>query len=222
MLPRLSNRQCLALALLLFGLVVAIGLLQPTGLFAPLDKVALRIVGWLRYVRGAGLVTRASELLDQIGQGGGRLYIALVIGTFLAGAGRPRAMLWLLVTVAPMIVINASMKLLFLAPRPDMIEPLLIINSNSFPSGHAAGAMTLYGAIALLGRSRMLWLSCAGMILATGLSRVWLGVHWPTDVIAGWLEGAAWLAIMSLYLPNRGSGDQPARIASDTVESSTP
>jgi undecaprenyl-diphosphatase len=193
----------LLLALALFACVIAIGLIQPTGLIAPADRLAMKIVEHLRWFPGAGLVTAASEWLDRIGQGGARIWIALIIGLFLARAGRPRAMLWLIVTVSAMVLINPLVKLAFLAPRPDVVEHLVAISSNSFPSGHAAGAMTLYGAIALLFPHRAVRLFCAIMILATGLSRVWLGVHWPSDVIGGWIEGLAWLIALSPLLARR-------------------
>jgi undecaprenyl-diphosphatase len=193
----------LALAGALIALVAAIGLLQPTGMFAGVDTLAMRIVAHMRQWPGADLVTIAAHGLDRIGRGGGRLFIALVIGLFLARAGRPRAMLWLIASVVTMMIVNSLVKLVFAAPRPDAIEPLLVVTSHSFPSGHAVGAMTLFGAIALLWPSRALAAFCGAMILATGLSRVWLGVHWPSDVMAGWIEGAAWLLLTAPLIAGR-------------------
>ena len=199
----LTVRQRLLLALLLAGLLGAIGLLQPIGLLAPADQLAMKIVTHLRWVPGAEFVTGVSLWLDRLGTGGARIGIALGIALFLARAGRSGAVLWLIVTVSAMTLINPLVKLLFLAPRPTVIDHLVAVTSNSFPSGHAAGAMTLYGAIALLSRVPAIQLICAGLIVVTGLSRVWLGVHWPSDVIGGWAEGAAWLLILSLWLPAR-------------------
>jgi len=190
-------------ALALLALVVLIGLAKPGGLLQPLDRAAMSAVGHLRALPGADWITSASLLLARLGEGGGRVYIALVIGLFLAHAGRPRAMLWLLGTVAAMVPLNGLMKLAFLAPRPDLLAHLATVTSSSYPSGHAAGAMTLWGAVALLCRQPPIRLLCLAMILATGFSRVWLGVHWPSDVIGGWIEGMAWLLAMSLLLPAR-------------------
>lgn len=202
-LARLSVRRRLLWALALAALAVVIGLVQPLGLLAPIDRLAMKIVAHLRWWPGAEYATSVARLLDLAGEGGARIGIACLVALFFAYAGRPGAVLWLLIATAGMALINPLAKLLFLAPRPDMIDPLIAVSSPSFPSGHAAGTMALYGALALLGRSLTLWLICAAMIAATGASRVWLGVHWPSDVIGGWAEGAAWLLVLSLWLPRR-------------------
>ncbi|OJY66009.1 MAG: hypothetical protein BGP16_06320 [Sphingobium sp. 66-54] len=204
-LARLSVRRRLLLALALAALVAAIGLVQPLGLLAPVDRLAMKIVAHLRWWPGAEYATGVARLLDRVGEGGARIAIACLVALFLAYAGRPGAVLWLLVATAGMALINPLVKLLFLAPRPDMLDPLIAVSSSSFPSGHAAGTMALYGALALLSRSLTLWLICVAMIAATGASRVWLGVHWPSDVIGGWAEGAAWLLVLSLWLPRSES-----------------
>jgi len=209
--PAVGRR--LAWAFGLFALVVVIGLLQPTGTLALFDTLGMKVVLRLREFPGASLVTVVADILDRIGAAGGRLFIALTLCAFLARAGRPRALFWLLATVTAIMLINPLMKLFFAAPRPDMIDPYVVVTSPSFPSGHTAGAMVLYGAIAMLWRRPLVQLFCLGMILATGASRVWLGVHWPSDVIGGWLEGAAWLIVMSLALPGRTHHAPSARFA---------
>jgi undecaprenyl-diphosphatase len=218
----MSRRGRLALVTGLIALVAAIGLLQPTGLVADFDTLAMRIVARLRQWPGADLVTAAAYRLDAIGTGGGRIFIALVIALFLARAGRPRAVMWLLASVAALMAINALVKLVFAAPRPDAIEPLLVVTSHSFPSGHAVGAMTLFGAIALLWPSRALIVLCAAIILATGLSRVWLGVHWPSDIMGGWIAGAAWLLVTAPLLTGRGDASTSVRIVLSRSESTAP
>jgi len=200
-LARLPVRRRLLWVLALAALVGVIGFVQPLGLLAPVDRLAMKIVAHLRWWPGAEYATGVAHLLDRAGEGGARIGIACLVALFLAYAGRPGAVLWLLVAAIGMALINPLVKLLFLAPRPDMLDHLIAVSSPSFPSGHAAGTMALYGALALLGRSLTLHLACAAMIAATGASRVWLGVHWPSDVIGGWAEGAAWLLILSIWLP---------------------
>jgi len=202
----MTPRRRLLLAAGLLALVAVIGLFKYLGLFAPADALAMRIVAHLRGMPGADGATWLSVWLAELGDGGARLYIALLAGLFLASAGRPRAMLWLLTAVVGMMILNALMKLVFLAPRPDVLEHLALTSGHSYPSGHAAGAMTLWGGIALLCRAPLATLFCLAMILATGFSRVWLGVHWPSDVLGGWIEGTAGLLAMSLILPSRQEG----------------
>ena len=191
----------LGLALGLFALVIAIGLLQPSGLFAPIDEFLMRVARWMHGIRGAGLVTHIAIWLDRLGAAGGRAMIALAIGMTLATSGRPDLMIRLFVAAMGTSVLNSLIKLAFDAPRPMMLGSLIETTGTSFPSGHAAGAMALYGALAMMTRSRLLILACAAMILGTGMSRVWLGVHWPSDVFAGWAAGLMWVAILAWLMP---------------------
>ena len=86
----------------------------------------------------------------------------------------------------------------------------MIIQTNSFPSGHSAGSMVAYGLLAylawnLLPRpwSYVVVLILAGLIILIGISRIYLGAHFPTDVIAGWILGAIVLILVILWNPLR-------------------
>lgn len=193
----------LGVALGLLALILAIGLLQPMGLFAPIDVFLMRVAGWMHGIRGAGLVTHVAIGLDRLGAAGGRALIALAIGMSLASSGRPDLMIRLLIAAMGTSIVNSLIKLAFDAPRPDMMQLIVDTTGTSFPSGHAAGAMALYGALAMIVRSRLLMLICICMILCTGSSRVWLGVHWPSDVIAGWAVGFMWLALLAWLMPQK-------------------
>ncbi|WP_291207419.1 phosphatase PAP2 family protein [Hyphomonas sp.] len=100
------------------------------------------------------------------------------------------------------------LKLGFDRPRPDIVEHLTHAASSSFPSGHATLAAATYltlGALIARGQPNrsLKALVLSGAILITilvGFSRVYLGVHWPTDVLAGWCLGAAWAALWWLVL----------------------
>jgi undecaprenyl-diphosphatase len=105
--------------------------------------------------------------------------------------------------------------------RPEILEPILVERGFSFPSGHATLSMTAYGVLAvLIWRSRLpdnAKLAFIGLVavivLAVGVSRVWLGVHHPTDVLAGWIVGAV---IVLLYADlTRGVSREPAAAAVD-------
>jgi membrane-associated phospholipid phosphatase len=97
------------------------------------------------------------------------------------------------------ILINQVMKLFFAKPRPELWMRLISEYSFSFPSGHAVGSMVVYGFIAyILAKElptykRYIYLLASILILAIGFSRLYLGVHYPTDVIAGYGVGGLWL-----------------------------
>ena len=85
-------------------------------------------------------------------------------------------------------------------PRPSIEPHLVVVKTQSFPSGHAMSSMVFYLALALAlaGHSRWNRLAIAGAVvfsLLIGISRVMLGVHWPSDVIAGWAFGALWVVL---------------------------
>lgn len=92
--------------------------------------------------------------------------------------------------------------------RPPVDGRLLDIHTYSFPSGHAMMSMIVYGLVAVVAHrtsawvGRHSWVVIAAPILsiAIGLTRIYLGVHWTTDVICGWLIGAAWVAAVALLL----------------------
>jgi membrane-associated phospholipid phosphatase len=96
------------------------------------------------------------------------------------------------------LVLNVGLKLFFAKPRPTL-WPYLAEKSFSFPSGHALGSMVVYGFLAYLLASQFpkfsfpIYTATVGLIAAIGLSRLYLGVHWPTDVLAGYAVGFLWL-----------------------------
>lgn len=108
-------------------------------------------------------------------------------------------------------VLSSGMKLGFQRERPFFPDPLATESTFSFPSGHSLVSLAVYGSIALvLARrlprraDRMLLLGATGLlILAIGFSRLYLGVHFLSDVLAGFAAGAAWLALLYVALELR-------------------
>ncbi|MCI0519673.1 MAG: phosphatase PAP2 family protein [Chloroflexi bacterium] len=96
--------------------------------------------------------------------------------------------------------LNSTVKLLFHAPRPYWIDSrvLALVEESSFgvPSGHAQNAVTFWGALAFGLRKRWAWAAAIGLMSFIGLSRLYLGVHFPTDVLMGWLIGASLLWLL--------------------------
>ncbi|CAD77479.1 MAG TPA: phosphatase PAP2 family protein [Rhodopirellula baltica] len=98
------------------------------------------------------------------------------------------------------LVISLSLKHLFDRPRPDMVPHLSIVHTSSFPSGHSMLSAVVYLTLGSLLASvlprqtlRIYTLAVACVLtLIVGVSRVYLGVHYPTDVLAGWIAGLTW------------------------------
>ena len=91
--------------------------------------------------------------------------------------------------------------------RPDLETHLVVVKTSSFPSGHANSSMIFYLTLALILASSTKWrgiaVACALVLTGlVGLSRVMLGVHWPSDVVGGWAFGLLWV-LMTLKLGQR-------------------
>ncbi|MEH2065516.1 MAG: phosphatase PAP2 family protein [Nostoc sp.] len=99
------------------------------------------------------------------------------------------------------LMLNTGLKLFFSKPRPELWHQLISEKSFSFPSGHALGSMVLYGFIAYELAThyphfaKFIYSLIVILIAAIGISRLYLGVHWPTDIIAGYGVGFLWLMI---------------------------
>jgi membrane-associated phospholipid phosphatase len=98
-------------------------------------------------------------------------------------------------------ILNNGLKLAFSKPRPALWKQLIVETTYSFPSGHALGSVVLYGAIAYLAAahyprfSGLIYGGAIGLVGLIGVSRLYLGVHWLTDIIAGYSMGLLWLMI---------------------------
>ena len=124
--------------------------------------------------------------------------------------------------------VNTLIKLLVGRPRPTIVSHLAEAGGSSFPSGHSFNSAVVYMGIALAAASLsaqrgVRWSMIAAAAIVTALiavSRVWLGVHYPSDVLAGWLGGMAWAFTASalLYRPAKHLADT----AADEIEAATP
>lgn len=187
------------------ALVFAIALLRRWSITDALDLSAMRWVGIWR-TDATSIVTSAMLVATAVGDTLGRIVLVIVLAAWLAYQSRWRDAGWLVAVVIGGTLLNLILKQMFAAPRPDLLPHLDVVNSYSFPSGHATGNMIFFGAAMMLIRTRTAWAIGALMILWIGASRIWLGVHWPTDVLAGWIEGIGWLCLCSHWLPAHTRG----------------
>lgn len=127
---------------------------------------------------------------------------AIALGAlWLAWRGRRRdALLFAAITLSGRLLVTLQ-KVLVARLRPDANEHLVTVTNLSFPSGHAANSMLVWLGLALLlprdARSRTIAICAAlALTLVVGLSRVLLGVHWPSDVLGGWSFGLFWTLLL--------------------------
>lgn len=184
-----------------FGLLASLFEVQ---MFSSFDSSVISAVqSW----ESPGLTT-VMKLFTLIGTGMQVTVIALVIMALLYFVLGHRSELILFACVvigSPLL--NEVLKLIFQRARPE-INRIIEVNGFSFPSGHSMSAFSLYGILAFLlwkhirsGAGRIILLiASASLILAIGISRIYLGVHYPSDVIGGYLASGCWLgAAIGVY-----------------------
>lgn len=157
---------------------------------------------------------------DMTGLGGIPLLVAFqaAVAVFLLLDRRRREALYLAVTTAGGWALLFAVKALIARPRPDVELHRTAVYTASFPSGHALMAAITYLTVAALmtheitrTRTKVFVMACASAItLLVGASRVYLGVHWPTDVLGGWLCGMSWTALCWLTLRKYPVGEDRA------------
>lgn len=124
--------------------------------------------------------------------------ILVNLGWFLA-RGRRYAALMLIVACVGALALNVGLKLVFARPRPVLWPHLINETSYGFPSGHALGSLVLYGFLAYVfacwypRQSGWIYGIATGTVALIGFSRIYLGVHFPTDILAGYSVGILWL-----------------------------
>ncbi|MFW8589387.1 phosphatase PAP2 family protein [Glaciecola sp. 2405UD65-10] len=149
--------------------------------------------------------------ITALGGVGMLVIVTLVVTIFLLIIKKPKAALLVLIGIATGMLVSFSLKYGYSRPRPDLVPHGSYVYTSSFPSGHAMMSSLVYFTIAGLlaqqntqQRIRIFMFTLATFItLAIGVSRVYLGVHYPSDVIAGWIVGTSWA--MLIYFVYRWS-----------------
>jgi membrane-associated phospholipid phosphatase len=131
--------------------------------------------------------------------------VVLSLGVLLWKRQRTEAKIFAIACLGALIL-NQGLKLFFAKPRPQLWTPLISERSFSFPSGHALGSLVLYGFLAYLlaikfpKLSRWIYSFTIVLITGIGISRLYLGVHWFTDIVAGYAVGFLWLMVCTTMI----------------------
>lgn len=206
------------------ALLLAMGVLLPVALFLLLawgvaegvvrdcDEGALRAVEELH----GGALTVVMRVVTFLGGDLGVVIptAAAVIVLVVVCRPRLREALFVVVAMVGSGVLQLVTKLVFERPRPDVLEPLVAVTTYSYPSGHAMASATLALALSIVcWPTRWRLAAIAGGLVFTLLiafSRMYLGVHYPSDIVAGWLLAVAWVVLAWLAFAVAG-GRRPTR-----------
>ena len=151
--------------------------------------------------RSAGL-TGLAVVITNLGSTAAMAVLAVLVGAFCWWRGRRADAVLAVVAMGTASVVFTGLKMALDRSRPPAASRLVSASNESLPSGHATMAVVVIGTVVVLawtglglGARVAMVLAAAAWVGAVGTTRVYLGVHWFSDVIAGWLVGAAWLAV---------------------------
>lgn len=152
---------------------------------------------------GPDVLTEIARDLTALGGVAFIVLIVTAIGVFLLLIGKRNALVAILVATSGGWLLSTTLKGAFHRPRPSLVPHLSIVHHSSFPSGHSMIAAVVYLTLASMlvplveARAVKVYVVVVALLLVAvvGVSRVLLGVHYPSDVAAGWLVGAAWALV---------------------------
>ncbi|BEP13530.1 hypothetical protein acdb102_18410 [Acidothermaceae bacterium B102] len=194
-----------ALAAFLVIVPFALALVAVTDGWSPLRRLDVNVANHLntQALAHPGLVTFLEQVSNVFSPTTFRI-VAVVAAVVLVIRKSPRLAAWLVVTVWLSGFLDDLVKSAVGRARPSFAHPVETLTSFSFPSGHALGSVVAIGAFLLAGLPSVprVWrrpLIALGVVvvLLVGYARIGLGVHYVSDVVGGWILGAAWLAGMT-------------------------
>ncbi|MDQ3321968.1 MAG: phosphatase PAP2 family protein [Acidobacteriota bacterium] len=218
--PKWSNfslRKVLILVFEFFGLKLL------TGLTAAI--AAIFLFGWLAQevfegatinfdetVRGAihqtatPFLTGLMKIFSFLGSTAFLVALGLIVAAALYRLKHNRGLVLFLITTLGEAVLLTALKLSFRRARPEPFFGYALPSSYSFPSGHSLSSFCFYGILAWLITARtenrnlkiLVWILTVLLVLLIGLSRIYLGVHYPSDVLAGYAAGLVWVVTIGL------------------------
>ncbi|ODT06189.1 MAG: phosphoesterase [Mesorhizobium sp. SCN 65-20] len=178
--------------------------------------LAFRVAGEPNNPIGPGWFEEAMRDITALGSAAVLIYITAIAILYLCLIRRWGSALFVFLSVAGGQVLSSLLKLGIDRPRPDLVSHLAQVQTMSFPSGHAMLSAVTYLTIGVVlsrvlpGRATTIFVFSVAILttLLVGISRVYLGVHWPSDVLAGWSAGFAWATqcwVISHYLMRPGT-----------------
>lgn len=178
------------------AVLLAIWLAMLLGGAGPLDRSLYEAL----YAGHRPALVGAARVFTTLGEPTVLIAACALCALWLWYAGRGRLGLTLLLIALVGRGLSEAQKYWIARQRPDVEPHLVIVKTSSFPSGHATSSMIFYLALALALTASTRWnrAAAAGAILLSlliGISRVMLGVHWPSDVIGGWAFGMLWVLL---------------------------
>ncbi len=191
----------LTVLLLVFSAIAAAVLLNATMVLDRTIILSLRVASNIARPIGPDWAIEAVRDLTSLGSVLVVFLFAAVVCGYWTFTGNHRAAVLLLGSTVGALLLNDLLKRVFDRARPDAILQSARVFSSGFPSGHAALSCATYLSAAILiasttaahrARIFLLW-SAALIVVAIGFSRIYLGLHYPTDVLAGWCVGGAWV-----------------------------
>lgn len=204
--PASSRREIAPLAGLAGAAAALLLLLAATGSMPAFDRailLALRDGADPADPLGPLWLEIAARDLTSLGSIAVLVLLSALAAVFLAIAGKRGGAPLIVIAVGGGMILSTVLKNLFDRARPDLVPHAVEVYTPSFPSGHAMLSAVVYLTLGALltrfdgsGRAKAGVMAAAlGLVLLVGSSRVYLGVHWPTDVLAGWCFGAAWALV---------------------------
>lgn len=207
-----SDRTLVVIFGLVAAMVFAVGKLASEVLegesFA-IDRwimLALRTPGDLGQPIGPRWLLTVMRDITAFGSGTGLTLITILAASYLLAIRKRKAALFVALAVSVGGALASQLKTVFLRPRPDIVPHLVEVSYTSFPSGHAMNSAIVFLTLATLvartqpARAVRIYVQAAAILLTllVGVSRVYLGVHWPSDVVAGWCVGGLWATLCSV------------------------
>jgi undecaprenyl-diphosphatase len=213
--------------LLGFGLIIALVVSGDTSSFDRYVLLLFRRPDDVAVLLGPPWLQEAARDVTSLGSESVLGLISLLTLGYVCLSRRLETAIFFCISVLGGQALSFGLKLLFQRPRPELVPHAARVFTASFPSSHAMlSAVTYLTLGCVLARfvpltSQRLYVSCVAVFLTCliGVSRLYLGVHWPTDVLAGWVVGSAWALIcwaIALKLQRRGQLEAASTTVANT------